>query len=135
MKLDPTRYPTQSRAKKAVRRGTVLLVDAEKSESLSVLDTRSVVHLGQTLGLQLRLGRGAYPGIPFDRPNWDLTVVYQDDYMAVVNKPGGVECYSKGNGGHGRQTLRSALPYALWPPSPGIKEAFSPHSILAPPRE
>ena len=44
--------------------------------------------------------------------------------MAIVNKPGGVECYAKGRGGHGKQTLRSALPYFLEPPPPGVRDVY-----------
>ena len=69
-------------------------------------------------------------------------LIYEDDYIGIVNKPGGIEdypnpnpnpnrsiiggieCYSAGNGGHGKLTLKSALPYALKPPSFGIKEAY-----------
>ena len=44
--------------------------------------------------------------------------------MGVVIKPAGVECYSSANGGHGKNTVKSALPFALKPPAVGIKGAY-----------
>jgi 23S rRNA-/tRNA-specific pseudouridylate synthase len=44
--------------------------------------------------------------------------------MGVVIKPAGVECYSSANGGHGKNTVKSALPFALKPPAVGVKGAY-----------
>ena len=61
---------------------------SSSSSSLVKLTTTSEVHAGDRLVLQSRLGNGmCYPGIPWDRPNFELPVIYQDDHVAIVNKP------------------------------------------------
>jgi 23S rRNA pseudouridine1911/1915/1917 synthase len=52
-------------------------------------------------------------------PPFDLPVIYQDDHIAVVNKPEGVVVFGHKNGGYGRHTVKSALPYVLKPPKLG----------------
>ena len=48
-------------------------------------------------------------------------MIYEDEYLAIVNKPAGIVLYrdkevgSGVRGGHGRDTLLSALPYVLTP--------------------
>jgi 23S rRNA-/tRNA-specific pseudouridylate synthase len=39
--------------------------------------------------------------------------------MAIVNKPEGVVVFGHKNGGYGRHTVKSTLPYVLDPPSAG----------------
>ena len=64
-------------------------------------------------------------GTPYRPPPFELPVLYEDDYMALVNKPAGVVLYraegGRGGGarggGQGRDTLLSALPYFLKPAS------------------
>ena len=95
MSLDPTRYPTISRAKKAVRRGLVLKYRATQDpdayhqslpakKRLAIVKTSTIVHDGEMLALQTQLGSGFYPHIPFDCPNFKLPVVYQV-CMALFN--------------------------------------------------
>eukprot|EP00804_Cyclotella_cryptica_P001471 CCRYP_003701-RA/>CCRYP_003701-RA protein AED:0.31 eAED:0.31 QI:0/0.33/0.25/1/0.33/0.25/4/20/268 len=50
-------------------------------------------------------------------PPFHLPVIYQDDHLAVVNKPEGVVVFGHKNGGYGRHTVKSALPYVLKPPT------------------
>ena len=57
-------------------------------------------------------------GTPYRPPPFDLSVLYEDDHMAIVNKPAGVVVYrAEGREGQGRDTLLSALPYFLKPAS------------------
>jgi hypothetical protein len=88
MSLDPMRYPTTSRAKKAARRGLVLKYrvgqhpelneqSLSPKDRLKVVKTSTVVQEGESLALQTQLGCGFYPHIPFDRPNFKLDVLYQ----------------------------------------------------------
>jgi len=67
----------------------------------------------------VRMGGGFYPSLNYLKPPFALPVVYEDDHFAIVNKPAGVVVYSHKNGGHGRNTVRSALPYVLTPPKRG----------------
>lgn len=61
-------------------------------------------------------------GTPYRPPPFEIEVVYEDEHMAIVNKPAGVVVYRAeggrgggARGGHGRDTLLSALPYVLTP--------------------
>ena len=64
-------------------------------------------------------------GATYRPPPFNVPVLYEDDHMAIVNKPAGVVLYraegGRGGGarggGQGRDTLLSALPYFLKPAS------------------
>ncbi len=53
-------------------------------------------------------------------PPFHLPVIYEDDYLAVVNKPESIVVFSHKNGGYGRNNVRSCLPWVLKPPRPGV---------------
>lgn len=82
------------------------------------------VHPGDIIGFQRR-ARNDYNsilGTPYRPPPFEIQVVYEDEHMAIVNKPAGVVVYRAeggrgggARGGHGRDTLLSALPYVLKP--------------------
>ena len=92
------------------------------------------------------MGGGFYPSLECAKPPFDLPVIYEDDHFAIgkknletwsrisspfiqqsasppswssVNKPAGILVYAHRSGGHGRMTIRSALPYVLKPPRKG----------------
>jgi len=144
MLLDRDKYPTQSRARKAIRQRSICIRrcnarsdddagddagDASSSSSSSVApDSTSFdelgkvitrVYPGDVIGFQRRVGSDYYAAqdTPYRAPPFDVPVIYEDDYMAVVNKPAGVVMYRAqgGRGGGGRDTLLSALPYVLKP--------------------
>jgi 23S rRNA-/tRNA-specific pseudouridylate synthase len=48
-------------------------------------------------------------------PYFMLEIVYEDDFMAIVNKPAGVLVYPQE--GRGRNNILFALPHVLWKPS------------------
>ena len=135
MMLDPEEYPSQSRARKACRRqhalvhrgtldpdaetGRTELFDLDRCEK-GLVATR--VHPGDVVARQVRMTGGFYPtviGGDIHPPPFDLPVLYEDDHFAIVNKPPGVVVHSQRGGGHGRMTVRSALPFALSRPRTG----------------
>ena len=78
--IDPERYPSMSRARKACRRGCILV---NGIEARCITTARS----GDALSLQARVTPGFAPRghAPFP-----LEVLFEDDAMAVVLKPAGV---------------------------------------------
>ena len=80
---------------------------------------------GDVLAIQTRMTGTRYISSSsddkhFSAPPFHLPVVYQDDHFAIVNKPEGIVVFGSRNGGHGRQTVKAALPYALNPPEVGV---------------
>lgn len=104
MLLDPEQFPSVSRARKACRKGAVLIhrgplsVD-EKTGLQSVFNATKCIRgrvgdrvlPGDVLGKQVRMGSGGhYLGVANHRkPPFELPVVYEDDHFALVNKPAG----------------------------------------------
>lgn len=131
MLLDPDEYPTLSRTRKACRKGTILVhrgplgVDENTGEQffdpLKCIRGRvgDRVFPGDVVAKQVRMGDGKYSCLSHKDPPFELPVVYEDDHFAIVNKPAGVVVYSHKGGGHGRNTVRSALPFALTAPRAG----------------
>jgi 23S rRNA-/tRNA-specific pseudouridylate synthase len=136
MLLDPTKYPTQSRARKAIRQRSICICRhrggdvcaAEKNETLEFDELGKViarVHPGDVIGFQRRAGSDYYAveGVPYRPPPFEVPVIFEDDHMAIVNKPAGIVVYraegGRGGGaragGHGRDTLLSALSFVLMP--------------------
>ncbi|KAL7529045.1 hypothetical protein ACHAXR_006153 [Thalassiosira sp. AJA248-18] len=135
MLLDPDKYPTQSRARKVIRQRSICICrnhyDSSntshatlKFDVLGKVITR--IYAGDVIGFQRRAGSDYYAiqGVPYRLPPFEVPVVYEDDRMAIVNKPAGIVMYraeggrgggSARGGGHGRDTLLSALPYVLTP--------------------
>jgi 23S rRNA-/tRNA-specific pseudouridylate synthase len=60
----------------------------------------------------------------YEKPPFELPVIYEDDYFAIVNKPAGVVVYGTGRGRIFRMSVRAALPFVLAPPARGT------HAIL-----
>ncbi|KAL9183114.1 hypothetical protein ACHAXT_004901 [Thalassiosira profunda] len=127
MLLDPEQYLTQSRARKVIRQRSICICRNRNAGFNELGRVISRIYPGDIVGFQKRAGADYYAeeGVPYRPPPFDLPVVYEDDHMAVVNKPAGVVVYrseSEGGrgsgargGGHGRDTLLSALPYVLTP--------------------
>jgi len=131
MLLDPVEYPSFSRARKACRKGYILIHEGPL-EKENVFDSdkcvrgrvRNRILPEDVIGKQVRMGGGFYPSESYQKPPFDLPVVYEDDHFAIVNKPPGVVVYSHRKGGHGTMTVRAALPFVLQPPKRGT------HAIL-----
>jgi len=149
--LDPGRYPTLTRARKACRKGMVLVNHRirhkinhnDTEEELIIANTDNdddgifrrgrvgdPIYPGDVIGCQLFLGtyrkKQCYPNVDYSRPQFELEVVYEDDYLAVVNKPSGIAVYSdtrnsnsNGNTVGNRRTVHFLLPFLLTPPKRG----------------
>lgn len=136
MALDPEQYPTLSRARKACRKGSILLhkgplpspsytsdqnvVSPFSSLHKAGIDSR--VQPNDVIARQVRTGGGFYPSLNYARPPFELQVVYEDDSFAIVQKPCGIVVYSHRNQGSGTHNIRSALPFVLRPPRRGTME-------------
>ena len=107
--LDPRRFPTPSKAKRACRRAEVALNGrtarcGDDVRAGDVLELRARTFVESYLQARFRSAKA-----PFE-----LKVAYEDDYLAVVVKPSGRPTHSEGQG---RMNLRSAVPFALRPPA------------------
>ena len=133
MLMDLTEYPSLSRARKACRKGNILIhrgpvTDSETLQSSPFGDPDKCipglvgdrVYAGDVLAKQVRMGSGYFPVLPsYKKPPFELPVILEDDHFALVNKPAGVVVNSQKSGGHGIMTVRAALPFCLQPPRPG----------------
>jgi hypothetical protein len=149
MILDPAMYPSVSRARKACRKGSMMVhrgplsIDENTGLATTFNTTKCIrgrvgdrVFPGDVIGMQVRMGGGKYLGVNNKKPPFDLPVVYEDDHFALVNKPAGIVVYSHRKGGHGIMTVRAALPFALTPPKTGtysiIRRPMSVHRLDKP---
>lgn len=132
MLLDQDEYPSLSRARKACRKGYIVVHRGplglnEETGEYDVFDQEKCirgrvadrVYPTDVIGRQVRMHGGFYPGFDNAKPPFDLPVVYEDDHFAIVNKPAGVVVYSQRKQGHGMMTIRAALPFVLKPPKRG----------------
>lgn len=132
MMADPIDFPSFSRARKACRKGNVLIHRGalkmdEKTPESTIFDPLMCVrgrvgdrlYPGDTVGKQVRIGSGYFPVLNYKKPPFELPVIIEDDHWALVNKPAGIVVYNQRNGGHGIMTVRAALPFVLAPPKVG----------------
>lgn len=134
MLIDPEECPSLSRARKAIRQKSIVVHRGEfnggnvdqQSFPLSTFERPQAsigkasdrIAPGDVIGKQVRLSHGHYSKfIGLSKPSFDLPVLYEDDHIAVVNKPAGVAVYDGREKSHGRNTIRYALPHVLQPPS------------------
>jgi len=97
--LWPERFQTSSAAKKACRQSLVLVNGVPAS-----ITARTGV--GEEVSLVARVVAGPEAGTGRrGKPSTDLPVMYEDDHLAVVSKPAGMEIAA----------LHSALTSTLWP--------------------
>jgi len=113
--IDPVQYPSFSRARKACRKGNILLKRHNQSFVGRVGDR---VLVGDILCHQLRMGDGTFSAAKYSPPPFEVPVVVQDDHFALVNKPAGVVTLGAG------MTMRRALPFCLEPPQSGVWQAL-----------
>lgn len=107
--LNGTRFPTASKAKRACRRGEVM-VNGRTARCGDAVGPADTLELRKRVAVESYVQeRFASAAAPFDLP-----VAYEDDFLAVVVKPAGAPTYSAGGGRH---NLRSCLPFALRPPA------------------
>jgi len=134
MVLRPDQYPSLSKARKALRKGYILIIRGEGLEdgggdSLLFDPThcemirarvRDRVYPGDAVAEQSRLGNAFYPRDSTKQgPPFPLPVIYEDDHMAIVNKPDGVTVNPHRSSNVGLLSVRAAAPYVLTPPAFG----------------
>eukprot|EP00550_Attheya_septentrionalis_P009044 CAMPEP_0198283538 /NCGR_PEP_ID=MMETSP1449-20131203/3105_1 /TAXON_ID=420275 /ORGANISM="Attheya septentrionalis, Strain CCMP2084" /LENGTH=581 /DNA_ID=CAMNT_0043980183 /DNA_START=154 /DNA_END=1899 /DNA_ORIENTATION=- len=135
MMLIPQEYSSFSKARKVCRKGGILLHRGplpESSTGKSVFDLSKCIRgrvgdrvfPGDVIGFQVRMGGGFYPEMRYEKPPFELPVVYEDDHFAIVNKPAGIVVYSHRGGGHGSMTVRAQLPFVLRPPAVGTRSVI-----------
>lgn len=125
MILDRDEFPSFSKARKVCRKGNILIHRGPLPEDCT-FDLRKCVigrvgdrvFPGDVIAKQIRMGSGTYPVMSYKQP-FELPVVYEDDYFAIVDKPAGVVVYAHKQGGFGTMTVRSCLPFVLTPPKIG----------------
>ncbi len=146
-RLDSTNYQSLSKARKACRKGSILIHRGPITSSMNgntsnTLDAFSQscnnsfrarvgdkIYANDQIGIQQFMGtfrkKRCYPLITYSRPKFVLPVLYEDDYMAIVDKPAGIGMYGnrkkhgKSSSSSSRRTIRDALPYCLSPPKKG----------------
>jgi 23S rRNA-/tRNA-specific pseudouridylate synthase len=133
MLLEPDLYPSLSRARKACRKGSLmvhrgpLVVATDTGQADHQFDPAKCVrgrvgervYPGDVVAKQVRMGDGNSPTLSYRKPPFELPVLFEDDYFALVNKPAGVVVYNQGGGGHGVMTVQAALPFVVQPPRAG----------------
>ena len=99
MLLDPKAYATQSRARKVIRQRSICICRSQNTNSASFPELGKVItriYPGDRIGLQKNYAKSNYyalEGVPYRPPPFDLPVVFEDDHMAIVNKPAGIVTY------------------------------------------
>mmetsp|Transcript_22494 Transcript_22494/g.64691 ORF Transcript_22494/g.64691 Transcript_22494/m.64691 type:complete len:561 (-) Transcript_22494:32-1714(-) len=135
MLIDSDEYPSLSRARKAIRQKSIVVHRTDANTNVqgeqqsfplnslarpqsSIGKASDRIIPGDVVAKQIRLSHGDYSRyIGFSKPPFDLPVLYEDDHIAVVNKPAGVAVYDGRENSQGRNTIRYALPHVLQPPS------------------
>lgn len=116
-------YPTPSQARRACEFGCVILVEDQGTvidigASLIGLDSSTAVQPGQQLAIRTRSADAYYPPdvtgyiLPPILESSTPDIVYQDDEIAILNKPENLTTMNAG----GRNDLQSILPFILSPP-------------------
>ena len=116
--LNATAFPSLSRARKALRRGAVI-VNGQEVRCISRAGPGDVVELQQRV----------MPGFaPRGVPPFPVRVLFEDTHLAVVHKPAGVVTHPPPGGASGSRSMRTAVQYALQPPPAGTAGAlYRPH--------
>ena len=137
-RLDPINFPSLSQAKRAVEYGRLLVIfnaeyvrnftfdvymnDDDMLEIATVANLTTILQCNDVLALRSRHTDQYYPQSAtkyIDPPstftkiyqNSNHPVLFEDDYIAIVNKPEGIDTI-----GEKRCDLQSALPFILRPP-------------------
>jgi 23S rRNA-/tRNA-specific pseudouridylate synthase len=134
MLLDPSTYPSMSRARKACRKLSVLVRGQSSSNQttttrIGLVGDRVVLAEDTAVQIQQRFGSGYFAASPPGGGNTSdtrhrLPVLYEDDYVAIVHKPAGLLVYRAPQSSASCPTVRSALPRCLVPPARGTMGAL-----------
>lgn len=131
--IDPDNFPSASQSRKAIEYGRLVVsrandcslststsggssLDSMVSNAGFVADSSTTLCDGDVLAIRSRLDNDFYPQACtkyVDPPNLAVvTVLFEDDHIAIVNKPEGIDCI-----GEKRNDLQSILPFVLRPPN------------------
>lgn len=128
MMLDAQKYPSVSQARKALRKGYILLhrgpLVMDSSGQRTIFDVskcirarvKDRVYPNDVVCEQARMGNAFYPTEDRVKAPFELPVVFEDSHFAIVNKPAGVNVNAHRKSGTGRMCVRAAAPYVLKPP-------------------
>jgi 23S rRNA pseudouridine1911/1915/1917 synthase len=161
--LDPVNYPTLSKARKACRKGMILVQVDDRKRRMDGNDygndkddsgndkdfeqqqpqeqqqlqqqqqqrgkVGDFVFSGDVISCQMFLGnysrKQCYPSITYEKPQFNVPILYEDDHVAVLNKPAGIAVYSDTRNSSGgkkqRRTIHFLLPFILTPPRKGTE--------------
>lgn len=87
MLLDPDKYPTQSRARKAIRQKAICICRASNDDTDTKLGkVIDRVYPQDQIGFQQRGGSDYYAvqGVPYRLPSFEVPVLYEDDHMVSL---------------------------------------------------
>eukprot|EP00985_Skeletonema_marinoi_P015889 scaffold8347_cov88-Skeletonema_marinoi.AAC.2 len=137
-KMDPDTFPSASQSRKAIEHGRLVVLRADDyclcasasggttlDSTISnvgiIADSSITLHDGDVIAIRSRLDNGSYPQscTKYVDPPTNIKdflavenpVLFEDDHIAIVNKPGGLDCI-----GEKRNDLQSILPFVLRPP-------------------
>jgi 23S rRNA-/tRNA-specific pseudouridylate synthase len=151
MMLDPRTYPSLSRARKACRKRTVVVVANQHNNiSISSSTTKEAAALSgariglvgdrvllsevRTVQVQQRFGSGSFRLGPLETLSYaaaandhriTLPILYEDDHVAIVHKPAGLLVYRSPQSSPRAPTVHAALPWCLKAPARGTPGALT----------
>ena len=151
--IDPVTFPSLSQSRRAIEYGKLLVLRANDSpldtSTLGGMNLDSVFRSdgvvadssltlcnGDVIALRSRLENSFYPQscTKYVDPPIDIIddflavnnpVLFEDDHIAIVNKPGGLDCI-----GEKRNDLQSILPFVLRPPDSITKKNLTKQCYL-----
>lgn len=126
--LFPDQFTSQTRARKESRKRKILLHTGALSDDgkfdpdkLKIAKVGDRVVPGDVVAVQARMEHNYSESANHHTdPPFQLPVVYEDDYFALVNKPEGIVVFGPKGGNYGRMTVKSCLPWVITPPKLGV---------------
>ena len=131
--LDSDRYPDIKRSLRAARGGSIL-IQRQYQEVKQRGRSGDRVYPNDTLYRQQQLDVGAseywhrrYASTREDgedKPPLLPDVIFEDDHVAIVNKPGGMNLFEHGNDSKS-SSMKDLLPYVVKPPADGTRDVLA----------
>lgn len=130
--LNTTEYPTLSRARREIRKDSILIAPSSCNQNVTIIKRGKVddrTHPFDIISKQVCMSenKNVCDGMLCQNPNIPIIVQYQDNHIAVINKPAGAPVIPSRKDGHRRQTVQAALPFLLKPPQSFPAESCYPH--------
>ncbi|KAL3809243.1 hypothetical protein ACHAXA_007067, partial [Cyclostephanos tholiformis] len=122
--LFPDQFVTLTRARKECRRRRILIVRGNRvdHDDAAIRDDGEGGGGGRRMRERTRMVHDNYSECRnhHDDAPFPLPVIYEDDHLAIVNKPEGIVVFSHKGGDFGRNSVKSCLPWVLTPPTSGV---------------